>query len=318
VSLACATVLSGCIGGGVAIEREVAWSLVVEETDPAQLSDEDLLKIVVRIGGKLLEAAQRQIGRVSAAVDDDARWSAPQPFRFDVAYRYLLQEALDAYDVGAGALLVRASPQGFHAVRFQAESFALLRWLTESEEHRVRQERWARVLRRHLERMRKSAHRLPDDPFASAALRRADEMIERLHEIVGQDGLDINPDPPSREVLFDTYDQEGYAMFGLMSELGSHPGGAGVQFFSRRWGERTMDLNLSGALVPRALLAGMAANYLSNTLRLMAHVRGWSGWFDREASGVSDAASKLLFEAHRRWAEMLGPAPSASDDSVPG
>src|SRR5436190_2877399 len=114
---------------------------------PAQkLSDQALLASLVELGNQVVGVCRdRQAD--AGQIHDDPRWrNSPLPLRFESQVHVLFLGALDAFDVLCNLLGDRASQQAFNGIRFEAETLALLRWMSEPDDSRDRQWRAYRVL----------------------------------------------------------------------------------------------------------------------------------------------------------------------------
>jgi len=125
------------------------------------------------------------------SLTDDPRWEAPPPLRFEIQLASLFFGALDAFDVTTGILRRRASQQAFNGLRFQMETVALIRWMTEPTDPYQRQERAYRVLCGQITRYARFLIR--DAGRDREALQGVHELRrwgERLREIAKQDGIE--------------------------------------------------------------------------------------------------------------------------------
>lgn len=280
-------------------------------TAPAALSDDELLKAIVESGGRLLRKAQERLAPI--AVTDDERWEAPLPLRVESQVAGLFLGALDAYDVTTNILRARASQQAFNGLRFQMESLALIRWMTESPEPSERQLRAYRVVCGQITRWGKFL--MEDAGRDTDALQGVHDIREwgrRLREIAKDDGFQHLKREPGRRGLLAKYGPTGgYQTFSMLSELGSHPGAAGNILFSLRPESRTINYDLQGAFVLRAFWTASAIAYLWETCEAVSNALDWDEWLTSEAKPVYEGAGALMGEALRRHRDASAPAPEA-------
>jgi hypothetical protein len=169
------------------------------------MSDGEILEEVVTSGLRLHQAAQQKLASVPP-IDDDKRWNAPIPLRFEAQLAVLFMGAIDAYDITTGILRHRASQQTFRGLRFRLESLALIRWLTEPTDHAARQHRAYKVVCGVITRWGKFL--LPDagkDRDALQGVRRVRMWREYLREIAAKDGIEHLKEPPDRPALLSNY-----------------------------------------------------------------------------------------------------------------
>jgi hypothetical protein len=276
---------------------------MVTPAELAALTEPELLQHVIEGGGRLLEKAKQRLAAVGD-LEDDPRWSAPLPLRFEPHLAVMFLGCIDAFAVGAQILGDRATQQAFGSLRFQMESFALINWLTEPSDPQARQDRsymltcdqirrWQRLL---IEDARRDRNRDAID-----AAKHAREWGRRLREITAEDGVGELERPPRRMELFrDFGPKSGYPMFSLLSELGSHPGAAGNTLFSVRPDTRKISYDMSGSWVARAFFVSVGVVYLCHTCEVVGKVLGWDDWVDETARPTYNAAAPFVYEAMRR------------------
>lgn len=95
------------------------------------VDDEELLRALSSVAGRLLDAAHQQSAARFGDEQDDARWRHPFPIRGDLQIRHLFIQMQDAFAVAFTNLAARTSAVAVGAVRFLAEGYVLLSWLTE-------------------------------------------------------------------------------------------------------------------------------------------------------------------------------------------
>jgi hypothetical protein len=117
----------------------------MSDRTPSDLTDEELLEAILTLGGRLLHAARKKLAEMGS-LTDDPRWKAPPALRFEIQLANLFIGAIDAFDVMTAILRRRPFQQAFNGMRFQMETVALIRWMTEPTEPQVPQERAYRVL----------------------------------------------------------------------------------------------------------------------------------------------------------------------------
>jgi hypothetical protein len=272
------------------------------------MDDDELLKQIVCHGGRLLLAVQHQHEQTFDPVSEDPRWHFPWPLSFDLQHRYLMTTALDAFDVTIGTLQKRASQQAFGAIRFVAEALATARWLCEPPGGSERQRRAYCLVLGGIKRTQNLIRNAPTgDPSAASAGAQAAQMKEELMRVAREDGFTSLSASPDRRWLFTSYMPEmGYALFALLSELGSHPGPFGVLFYAMDPKSKVIDFSYTGAVPERAYWASMAYHLFTSLCAELGAVRGWHAWLDTEGVSLLDEASPLLLEAGRRWEARRG------------
>jgi hypothetical protein len=276
----------------------------------AKLSDAELLESISKSGLALLQTAQQQLAGLPS-MQDDERWSGPPiPIRFEIQLAGLFMAALDAYDVTAGILRVRASQQAFSGLRFQLETLALIRWLVESSDPRERQHRAYKIVCGLITRWGKfllaDAGREQD---ALDGVRAVRTWGQRLREIANQDGIPRLKEPPRRADLLSKYGHEsGHPTFSMLSELGSHPGNVGNLLFAWNPESTNVSYNLEGALAARAFWTSAAIVHLRQTCEVVSSAFGWEGWLAGEPTRIYLELAPLMAEALRRYRPSLDSA----------
>lgn len=268
--------------------------------DSSQATGQELLDAIVKSGKELLTKGQQQLARLGD-VTDDPRWGAPLPVRYDVQIPVLFLGTLDACDATITMLSARASQQAFHTLRFQIESLALIRWMSEPADAAERQHRAYRLacgqVRRFGRFMMKDAGR---DKEALNGVRAVRDWGTRLRQIAKEDGIPDLKVEPSALDLFKSMDVAGYANFSMYSELGSHPGTAGNIFFALTSHSKRISYDLQGALVERGFLAGTSIFYQWKTCESVSAAMGWDAWLQAEVQPVYYAILPLLTESLER------------------
>jgi hypothetical protein len=272
----------------------------MSDSTPSDLTDEELLEAILTSGAQLFRRARQRIAEIGS-LTDDPRWEAPAPLRFEIQLASLFLGALDAFDVTTGILRRRASQQAFNGLRFQMETVALVRWMTEPTEPQDRQERAYRVLcgqiTRYARFLMQDAGRDRDALQGVHVVRR---WGERLQEIAKEDGIEHLKREPKRRELLDRYLQgSGHPTFSMFSELGAHPGALGNLLFSLQPGSREINYDVGQAAVGRAFWCSAAVVFLWQTCEAMAQALGWHDWL-KEVIPVYNRAGPLMLEAARR------------------
>jgi hypothetical protein len=270
----------------------------------SELTDEELLHAMVDLGGDFVRTCQERQANVGK-IQDDPRWTlSVLPLRFESQLHVLLLGAIDAFDVVAGLLRARASQQVFNVIRFQTETLAVIRWMVDSKDHSERQWRAYRVLCGQL--ARQSTLLLADAVRAPAEARstaeRAQAAARHLEQLMKEDGYPGPKRAPDRRYLYEKYlDEGGYEAFGMYSELGSHPGGAGHILFAltdKDSGEVSFDLGQ--ALVLRAFWAGVSLWFLHKTVVEVGLALGWRDWLESSLPSLVRRMETLIEEAVKR------------------
>lgn len=266
-----------------------------------ELSDEDLLEEVAKVGARLLQSGKRQLASIGN-IHDDPRWKPPVPLRFELQLAVLFLGALDAYDVTASLLRARPSQQAFNGLRFQLETLALIRWMSEPPDDAGRRNRAYRVACGQLQRTGKFL--LEDAGRNREALQIVHAVrawARRLQELAEEDGITRLKGPPGRKELLKRHGEtSGYPTFSMYSELGSHPGASGNLLFSLRPESVKISYELQGAEVMRSFFASAAILYLWLTCEAMAMALGWSDWLSEATQLYAREAGPLMMEAARR------------------
>ena len=275
--------------------------------DLNHLTDQDLLDQLVRSGLTLLTISQQRLAR-AGRVPDDPRWGAPLPLRFESQVAVLFLGALDACDATIGLLRTRASQQAFHTLRFQIESMAIIRWMSEPKAAADRQHRAYRVacgqIRRFGRFMMRDAGR---DRDALNSVRAIRDWAARLREIAKEDGIaDLKQEPPLPELFKTMRDVAGYPNFSMYSEFGSHPGTAGNTFFALSGDSRNISYDLGGSVIERGFLVGASIFYLWKTCEAVSPAMSWQEWLQADAQAAYRSALPLLEESVRRRRASAG------------
>jgi hypothetical protein len=274
--------------------------------DVADRSDAELLDAIIEAGSLLLQSGKAQLASLGQ-VDDDPRWNSPVPLRFDLQLATLFLGALDSYDVTASLLRARASQQAFNVLRFQLETLALIRWMSEPPDEAGRRIRAYRVA---CGQLRRAGRFLLEDAGKN---REALELVHgvrawgrRLQEIAAEDGIASLKGPPGRRDMLQLHGHTGgYPTFSMYSELGSHPGASGNLLFSLEPEATGISYDLQGALVMRAFFVAAAIMYLWSTCETVANALGWTKWL-REATEIyTRRAGPLMMEASKRRREAM-------------
>src|SRR5262245_34466466 len=170
--------------------------------DVSDLSDVQLLTAVGQGGSRLLESGKQRLAQMGD-VPDDSRWGVPLPIRVELVICDLFLGVLDAFAFTADLLQRRASQQAFSGLRFQTESVALLRWMTDPEDENKRQHRAYRMVCGQIRRWEK-AHRedAGEDAEALQGVQRIQDWGIRLREIAQEDGIPNLKEAPKAKDLF--------------------------------------------------------------------------------------------------------------------
>lgn len=269
------------------------------------LSDEELLQALVQAGSGFIRAC-RERQADAGPVKDDPRWrNTPLPLRMEAQLHTLFLGVVDACDATTGLLAIRASQQAFGMIRFQAESVALIRWMTEPKDERERRKRAYRIANGQLRRWRGvlelDASKGPKE--AHEAPKRVAALEKELAELAAEDGFSGRlREAPGRRYLFDKHLKEGgYEAFGMYSELGSHPGSAGNLVFALD--EATgghISFRLGRAFRQRAFWTGTSLMFLLLAAREVAVALGWEEWLKESISPLVKSAEPYLKEAAER------------------
>lgn len=272
----------------------------MSDSTPSDLTDEELLEAILTSGTQLFHRARLRNAEMGS-LTDDPRWEAPAPLRFEIQLASLFLGALDAFDVTTAILQRRASQQAFNGLRFQMETVALIRWMTEPTEPFQRQERAYRVLcgqiTRYARFLMRDARRDREALQGVHAVRR---WGERLREIAMEDGIDHLQQELGRPELLKKYaPRSGHPTFSMFSELGAHPGALGNLLFSLWPGSREINYDVGQAVVARAFWCSAAVVFLWQTCEAIAKAFGWDEWL-QEVVPIFNGAGPLMLEAARR------------------
>jgi hypothetical protein len=271
----------------------------MSESTPSDLTDEELLEAILTSGAQLFHRARLR-NEEMGSLTDDPRWEAPPPLRFEIQLASLFFGALDAFDVTTGILRRRASQQAFNGLRFQMETVALIRWMTEPTEPDQRQERAYRVLCGQITRYARFLIRdAGRDREALQGVRVLKRWGERLREIAKQDGIEHLKQELGRPELLNRYAPRiGHPTFSMFSELGAHPSALGNLLFSLQAG--SSEINCGGqAVVARAFWCSAAVVFLWQTCAAIGEALGWDDWLT-EVVPIFNGADPLISEAARR------------------
>jgi hypothetical protein len=272
----------------------------MSETTPADLTDEELLDAILKSAAQLFHRARLRNAEIGS-LTDDPRWEAPVPLRYEIQLASLFFVAIDAFDVTTEILRRRSSQQAFNGLRFQMETVALIRWMTEPTEPQDRQERAYRMLcgqiTRYARFLMRDAGRDRDALQGIHVVRR---WGERLREIAMEDGIEHLQREPQRREMLDRYVQRsGHPTFSMFSELGAHPGALGNLLFSLQPGSKEINYEVGQAILLRAFWCSAALEFLWETCEAMGKALGWDDWL-KEVVPIFNGAGPLMLEAARR------------------
>jgi hypothetical protein len=267
--------------------------------DPRTLSDEDLLHAVVRPGAQLRLSAGLRLSKVPPARD---LWDAPIALRFDTQVCVLFMGALDAFDSVAGTLQTRASQQAPSSLRFQIETLATLRWLTEPRDTTERQTRSFALACRTIAAWAKlQMEDAGKNPDALAQVRQLRDWGRRLKDLASDNGIRVGHGLDRRRLLTKYGPGAfGYPVFSMLSEMGSHPSLVGLTFFALEPNNPEIAYTFGGAHMHRAFWAGQAFVQLWQTCEVVALALGWDEWLAGEPESFRNAIAPLLAETVRR------------------
>ena len=266
-----------------------------------ETSDEQLLSELVRAGGELLVSGQHRLAALGI-VPDDPRWSAPIPIKYEAQLPLLFLGALDAFDATAGLLRSRASQQAFHTLRFQIESIALIRWVSEPVEATERQHRAYQVACGQISRFGRFLMRdTRREREALDGVRAVRDWGRVLRDIAQQDGVgNLKRAPDAIDLFKWLHDVADYANFSMYSELGSHPGAAGNTWFAVNSDRSKISYDLGAAHMARAFLVMTSIFYLWKSFEAIAKALAWDKWLQTEARPIYNQALPFLDETLRR------------------
>jgi hypothetical protein len=266
--------------------------------------DEELLRALVGVSERLLLAAHQRAGEGFGTKPDDARWPYPFPLRSDLQVKHLFVQMEDAFAVAWTNLAVRTSPTAIGAIRFLAEGYVLIRWLTEPTDEMERRKRAYRfVLREIGETLRVLKHADDAEP---ATIRSLKESTGLLRDIAKQDGILHIGESPRTAHLFDTYLEPGYVIFSTTSEIGSHPGLLQMMLFHQDRGSKQINVDLTGAVGERAAWVSIAFDIFGRTCDEMGKALEWNDWLAETVLPIVQDAVPLLREAKSRWLTKWG------------
>jgi hypothetical protein len=275
------------------------------------MQDDELLDGIYESCREIREMAWKKaaIEFVTPLVDD-SRWLSPYPLKPELQLRHLFLQSLDAFDLAAIGLRARTSSASIGSVRLLAECCVLVRWLTEVEgtEQRKRAYRLAMDGIKRLRRMGK--HGL------SATDAQLDAMKKRLNEIARDEGIQHVGDAPDPVHLFNTYLKQGYVVFSVLSELGSHAGFFQVVLFHLDSQKEVVAVDFDGATVERAMWTASAFEFFGYTTDEIGKSFGWNDWLQADVLPVVQRAAPLMNEIRERW-EQRWEAPTSSGSALP-
>jgi len=266
-----------------------------------EISDEQLLSELVRAGGELLVSGQHRLAALGDVLDDP-RWGAPIPIKYEAQLPVLFLGALDAFDATAGLLRSRASQQAFHTLRFQIESIALIRWVSEPAAAAERQHRAYRVACGQIGRFGRFLMRdAGRNREALDGVRAVRDWGRVLRDIAQQDGISsLKRAPDAIDMFKGLRDVAEYANFSMYSELGSHPGAAGNTWFAVNSDKNKIRYDLGGSHRARAFLVMTSIFYLWKSFEATSKALAWDEWLQTEARPVYYRLLPLLDETLRR------------------
>jgi hypothetical protein len=268
------------------------------------VDDAELLQGLAGVCQRLLEAAHKQVGEQFGTNSDDARWPYPFPLKSDLQIKHLFVQTEDAFNVAWPNLAVRTSAAGIGAIRFLAEGFVLIRWLTEpSDETEQRKRAYRFVLGEISDTRRMFKHTADSD---SSTVRSLEESAEMLRGFAREDGIQYLDEPPRADSLFKTYLEPGYILFSTLSEIGSHPGLAQMLVFHQDPGTRMINVDLTGQPVERAFWSSAAFDFFARTCDEIGKFFGWDDWLRGTVMPIVLDAAPLMTDAKVRWEKKWG------------
>jgi hypothetical protein len=89
----------------------------------------------------------------------------------------------------------------------------------------------------------------------------------------------------------------------MLSELGAHPGFAGLTIFAIQPGVSTVSHDFQGGHIERAFWIGVAIWQLWDTCEAVARGMAWADWLSSEARPRYEASGPFIQEAIRRHRE---------------
>jgi hypothetical protein len=275
--------------------------------DLEALSDRELLEGLAGSGEQLLTAAREQLAAMGD-VPDDERWTdSPLPLRFELQMCVLFLGALDAYAATTHLLRARVSQQSFGSLRFQMESLALINWMTKSPDTAERRLRAYKVVCGQLTRWGKILKEDADkDRDALDGVHHIRNWARRLRQIAAEDGIHHLKQAPKVRELFGYLDEKqlgsvsGHPMWSLLSELGSHPGAAGLTLFSVDPLSSKISYDMTGAEIPRANWITTSIVLLWQTCQSVSKGLGWEQWLLNDAGPAYAASAPLILEVRGR------------------
>jgi hypothetical protein len=268
------------------------------------VDDAELIRGLAGVCERLLEAAHRQLGEYFGTKPDDARWPYPFPLRSDLQIKHLFVQMEDAFNVAWPNLAVRTSAVAIGAIRFLAEGYVLIRWLTDPTDEIERRKRAYRfVLGEIADTVGTFKHA---DDVDAATIRSLKESKETLLKIAREDGIQHLGGPPRADYLFKTYLKPGYVLFSTLSEIGSHPGLAQTLLFHQDRETRMINVDLTGQPGERALWIGVAFDFFGRTCDEVGKFLGWGDWLRDTVMPIVLDAAPLMTEAKTRWEKKWG------------
>jgi hypothetical protein len=172
-------------------------------------------------GIRLRDIGHDHIGRVTD--QDIPGWETWIPLKWSLQVVHLFLQGHDAFDLAMGALSTRVSPPALGVLRFMAEAYVAVRWLTDSADVDERQRRAAAQTTYTLQVIAKGTK---DDPAVTQ------NVVEQVPKIRGAIGLTDDIELPKRPTTKDLFDQYlSGDLWPILSQMGSHPGFQQIYLF---------------------------------------------------------------------------------------
>jgi hypothetical protein len=269
------------------------------------MDDGELLEALARSGAQLLEAA-RELDGMLPQPKLDPRWAYPTPLGSDLQLRHLFLQAWDATDLALSGLHRRTSAVAIGAVRYLAEAFTLICWLTDARVDDL--ERRKRAYRFALSSIVGTKDMLKHAGAAANAATMASlkEAMDTLHRLAHEDGIQYVAERPKAPHLFKEYTVPGYVLFSSLSEIGSHPGFLQMLVFHQDRATRSIDVNFTGQPGERAAWMNGAIDLFGRACDEIATWFGQEEWVSFTMGPIARDYAPLMMEAKARWESKWG------------
>jgi hypothetical protein len=264
-----------------------------EQLNPSRpTSNEQLLAQLVRSCERIRDLAWQHVSTLIQG-PDLAEWSHGLPIRWELQLGHTFVQGIDAFDLTVAALSTHASGAALGSLRFLAEGYVRMMYLTQPDDLGERQLRAGTYADFTLEKIYRSS--LGTDPLLAARISEVRRDLRALLKVEDDQEL---PSPPGTRDLFAKYLSGD--MHPLLSQTGSHPGFQQIILFFADLNRKVVDVRWTGSHVQRAYFVGSALDVFGRFSDVVARTMGNSGWESDLRDWVQEAAP-LLREIKSRW-----------------